>query len=86
MKLTQLDVVQVPLGLPDEIQEEMIKAVTSAGTVNIPWRTWAYMVIIEKLHFLGLHQWANLRTFDPASQRLLYTGRWACLICSKVRK
>jgi len=87
MKLESIDVVQVAKeDLTDEIERAVMKAVESGGMVNIPWHVWVRMVLIERLHFLGLHQWANLRTYDPASGRLLHTGRWACLICSKVRR
>lgn len=87
MKLNQLDVVQFPeKDLTDEIQEAVMKAINEAGTVNIPWHVWVRMWLTEKLHFLGLHQWANLRVFDPSTNRMLHTGEWACLICTKVRR
>lgn len=87
MKLNQLDVVQIPKeDLTDEIMEAIQKAVNEAGTVNLPRYVWIQMRLIEKIHFLGLHQWANLRIFDPATNRMLNTGQLACLICSRVRR
>jgi hypothetical protein len=85
--VSDLDVVYVNPEFGHRAALDAVKAIADEGNHQVPWNIHLRIIIGELIHPLGIHHWVTLRVWDPASSRILATGKKVCRVdgCHRAR-